>query len=335
MVFALALLCATKIVAAQDTPLLSGGVAFFHSTSGGSTDFTPVIEPLLAAPIGQHLFIESRATLLETWLPKGNGQSGDDHIHFIGLNYLSGDFLINRHLTLVAGSYLVPFASYNERLSPIWINNFQDTPLIASLGVNTGTGLGGMARGSVVSHEKYSVDYTAFYSTRSNNLQFPADREFGGRVNLYLPVQRLEVGFSYDRVLQGVHENFYGVHVWWEPKDTALRLRSEFTSGQHADGYWVEADYRLQRFGGPDSVIGRFEPVFRMQQTFRRDNVASDGLLPVDVQRADFAIDYNLPHNTRILTSYGRQFASTGDHNVWETGIVYRFLFPAWRAKDK
>jgi hypothetical protein len=141
------------------------------------------------------------------------------------------------------------------------------------------------------------------------------------------------LGLSYDRLLQGTHENFYGAHAWWEPKDTAFRLRSEFARGHHAQGYWIEADYRMQAFGGADSVVGRIEPVFRIQQTFRRDTIVSDGLPLVNTQRADFALDYNLPHNTRILTSYARQFSATGNHNVWETGIVYRFLFPAWKGK--
>jgi len=130
-------------------------------------------------------------------------------------------------------------------------------------------------------------------------------------------------------------KNFYGAHVWWEPKDTAFRLRSEFARGHHAQGYWIEADYRTQAFGGLDSFIGRFEPVFRMQQTFRRDTIVSDDLPLVNTQRADFGLDYNLPHNTRIITSYARQFSSTGNRNIWETGIVYRFLFPAWKGKSK
>ena len=79
--------------------------------------------------------------------------------------------------------------------------------------------------------------------------------------------------------------------------------------------------------------MGRFEPLFRMQQTFRRDNIVSDGLPLVNTQRADFGLDYNLPHNTRILTSYSRQFSSTKDVNIWETGLTYRFLFPAWKGK--
>jgi hypothetical protein len=149
-----------------------------------------------------------------------------------------------------------------------------------------------------------------------------------------LPDKRLEVGFSFSRLLQDQHENFFNTFVWWEPKDTGLRLRSEFNRGAHAQGYWIEADYRLQAFGGPESLIGRFEPVFRMQQTFRLDkSTISDGVPLVNATRTDFGLDYNLPHNTRILTSYARQFSPTGNVNVWETGVVYRFLFPAWRGK--
>jgi hypothetical protein len=319
---------------AQDTPLLSGGVGFFTSTNGGNTTYQPIIEPLIAAPIGQHVLIESRAALLETYAPRGNGQPGYDHTFFGALTYLQGDVLLNPHVTLVGGSFLLPFGTYNERLSPIWISNFQDGPLISNLGLaSTGTGVGGMLRGSAISHPKYSIDYAAYFSARSGNEQFNSERSSGGRASLYLPEQRLEVGLSYNRLLQETHENFYGVHLWWEPKDTAFRLRSEFARGHHAQGYWIEADYRTQAFGGLDSFIGRFEPVFRMQQTFRRDTAVSDGLPLVDTQRADFGLDYNLPHNTRIITSYSRQFSSAGNRNIWETGIVYRFLFPAWKGK--
>lgn len=334
MAVALTILSTGRAGRAQDTPLLSGGVGFFTSTNGGNTTYLPIIEPLLAAPIGQHVLIESRAALLETYAPRGNGRPGYDHSFFGALTYLQGDFLLTPHVTLVAGSFLLPFGTYNERLSPIWISNFQDGPLISTLGLmSTGTGVGGMLRGSAISHPKYSIDYAAYFSAPSANEQFNSERSSGGRASLYLPEQRLEVGLSYNRLLQDTRENFYGAHLWWEPKDTAFRLRSEFARGHHAQGYWIEADYRTQAFGGLDSFIGRFEPVFRMQQTFRRDTIVSDGLPLVNTQRADFGLDYNLPHNTRIITSYARQFSSAGNRNVWETGIVYRFLFPAWKGK--
>jgi hypothetical protein len=319
--------------------LLSGGIGFFTSTNGGQTTYQPVIEPLLAAPIGHRFLVESRAALLEFYSPKGNGQSGFAQSHFIGITYLQGDYFASPHLTVVGGYFLIPFGTYNERLSPIWIGNFQDGPLISSLGtMGTGSGLGGMLRGSAISRPKYSIDYTGWFAAQSGNEQFNGERSAGGRVSLYLPPSRLEIGLSYDKLLQKSNtprENFYGAHLWWEPKDTAFRLRSEFARGHHAQGYWAEADYRLQKFGGLDSWIGRIEPVFRMQQTFRRDTLISDGLPLANTQRADFGLDYNLPHNTRILTSYARQFSSTGNENVWETGIVYRFLFPTWGGRSR
>jgi hypothetical protein len=111
-------------------------------------------------------------------------------------------------------------------------------------------------------------------------------------------------------------------------------LRSEFARGHHAQGYWIQADYRTQAFGGLDSWVGRIEPVFRMQQTFRRDTDVSDGLPLVNIQQADFGLNYDLPHEVRIITSYSRKFAPNhGDVNIWETGVTYRFLFPVWKGR--
>lgn len=323
-------LAAPRRGAAQNTPLLSGGVGFFTSTFGGQTTYQPHIEPLLAAPVTDHFLVESRAIILENFSPDGHGY---DHSHLATLIYLQGEYLAAPHLNIVGGSFLLPFNTYNDRLSPIWIGNFQDGPLIASLGtMSSGTGVGGMLSGSALSSEKYNLSYNAWFSARSGNTYFNSKRSSGGRASLYLPDSRVEVGLSYDRLLQGTHENFYGAHLWWEPLDNGFRFRSEYARGHHAQGYWFETDYRTRAFGGLNSWVGRFEPLFRMQQTFRRDTIASDGLPLVNTQRADFGLDYNLPHNVRILTSYSRQFSSKGDVNVWETGIVYRYLIPTWRG---
>jgi hypothetical protein len=317
------------LLSAQETPMLSGGSGFVTNTTGGNTTYIPVVEPLAAVPLGQHMLIESRASILEFFAP---GASGYDHSHFVALAYLQGDVFANKHLTIVGGSFLLPFGTYNERLTPIWIGNYQDEPLMEPLGLmNGGAGLGGQLRGSLISHPRYSFDYAAWFSARSSNSQFNANRSSGFRGSFYFPERRLEVGASYGRLLQATHENFVGTHLWWQTQDAAFRFRSEFARGQHAYGYWFEADSRPFAFGNLDGFAGRIEPVFRMQQTFRTDNLASDGLPLVNTQRADFGLDYNLPHNTRILTSYSRQFSTAGNTNVWETGIVYRFLFPVWR----
>ncbi|MGA7339955.1 MAG: hypothetical protein WBX18_05110 [Terracidiphilus sp.] len=322
-------------VAAQDTPLLSGGAAFLTATRGGSTTYLPIIEPLLAVPIGSRLLVESRAALLEDFFPNGGGQLGYNHSHSVALTYLQGDFLASPHATLVAGSFLLPFNTYKERLSPVWIGNFQDGPTVASLGLlSTGSGVGAELRGSAVSTSDYSIDYAAWFSARSSNHQFKSERSSGGRIALYLPRSRFEAGVSYDRSLQDTEESFFGAHLWWATKGSAFRLRSEFGVSRNDAGYWLEADLRTLKYG--DTWRGRFEPVFRMNQTVRRDTLVGDADLPlVNTQRADFGLDYNLPHNTRILTSYSRQFSPSGNENIWETGIVYRILFPAWKGKSQ
>ena len=318
----------------QNTPLISGGVGFFSSTNGGNTTYLPVLSPVLAAPIGPQLLVESRAFLVESFSPKGTGQPGYTTSHFVGLTYLQLDYLATSHVTVVAGEFLTPFGTYNERLSPIWINNFQNAPLITSLGtMGTGSGIGGMLRGSAVSTSKLSIDYAAYFSTNSTNEQLQSERSSGGRVDLYLPEQRLEIGASYGRLLEGKQANYFGAHAWWEPANNSFKLRSEYAHGRHSQGYWIEADYRLSSFGGQDTFVGRMEPVFRWQQVFRNSPDATDGLPSADTQRADFGFDYRLPHEVRIDTSYARQFSSTGNRNIWQTGIVYRFLFPAWKGK--
>jgi len=319
---------------AQNDPYVSGGAGFITSTKGGNTSYIPVIAPAFVAPIGDRLLVESRATILESFFPRGGNQSGYDHEHFADLSYLQADILASRYTTIVGGEFLTPFGTYNERLSPIWVSNFSEAPLIFSLGtMSTASSVGGMLRGSAASAEQFNITYTAFFSAASTNEQFSAQRATGGQVSVYFPKIQLEAGASYDRRLQDTHENFSGVHVWWEPAGSNLRLRSEYARGAHSLGYWIEADYRLAHFGGAESVIGRIEPVFRMQQTFRSAPDPSDGLPVANTTQPDFALDYRLPHEIRINTSYSREFSSSGNRNIWQTGVVYRFLIPAWRVR--
>lgn len=322
--------------AAHNVPLISGALAFLTRTDGGKTSYMPVLAPLLAAPVGTHLLFESRANLVETFAPSGPNNTYN-HVHFVGVAYAQADYFLNAHMTLVGGYFLIPFATYNERLTPIWISNLQDAPLIYSLGnVGSGSGTGGEIRGSAVSNENYSIDYAAYISAGTTNFQVNSSRTAGGRVEIYFPKARLELGTSYARDLENTAlANDVGLHVWWEPAQIPLKIRSEYAHGAHSQGYWIEADYRLSQIHGADSLIGRLEPVFRMQQTFRDSPGNEDNLPGVNTQEADFGLDYHLPHEVRINTSYSRQFSSTRNVNLWETGIVYRFLFPAWKGGKK
>lgn len=326
-------LLATVSTAAQNTPLISGGVGFLTSTKGGGTSFIPTIQPLIAAPLGEHFLVEARAGILQDFFPKGNGQTGYSRLHYSALTYMQLNYLASSHLTVVAGEFLTPFGTYNERQTPIWISNFEDAPLIFSLGVGTGSSVGGMVRGAAISIPKFSIDYAAYYSAASANQNFHSDHAWGGRAGVYIPHKRLEIGTSFTRMPSGKPTSYIGAHVWWQPANVPLKLRSEYAHGSHAQGYWVEADYRLSDSGGPETALGRLEPVFRVQQTFRNSPGAGDGLPSADTQRFDCGLDYHLPHEVRINTSYSRQLSSAGNNNIWETGLVYRFLIPTWRGK--
>jgi hypothetical protein len=319
---------------AQNTPLISGGVGFLTTTNGGVTALQPVISPVAAVPLGEHLLVESRAYIADFIAPK-NGNSGPyEGNFFAGLQYLQLDYIAAPKLTVTVGDFLTPFGTYNERLAPIWISNFQDAPLIFPVGIQNGSSVGAMLRGNAYSTSHLRLNYAGYFSVLSNVKQFSGERASGGQVSMYLPDKRLEIGASYSRLLQGQQGNSVGVDVWWQPYRVPLAIRSEYAHGPHSQGYWVEAAYRLSQWNGPDSWLGRLEPVFRMQQTFR-DSPGQDQLPAVNTQRADFGLDYHLPHEVRVNTSYSRQFASTGNTNIWETTVTYRFLFPAWKGRSK
>ena len=319
---------------AQNTPLISGGVGLFTVTNGGNTTYIPTIAPVLEAPLGSRVLIEAKANLLENIFPRP--KTGYDTSHYVAVGYLHGDIVLNKHATLVAGYFYTPFGTYLERLSPIWIQKFTDGPLTASIGaVGSGMSSGLMLRGNAYATENASFDYALYVSAKNSWGQFPSDRSFGGRAEMFVPKAGLEIGMSANSIREGApHPRNFGAHVWWTPAKSAFQLRSEYGHTRHVVGYWVETDYRLSRFDGPESGLGRLEPVFRWQQVFRNSVDVSDGLPQKDTKRTDFGLNYHLPHDVRLNASYSRQFAAGQNVNIWETGLVYRFLFPAWKEKQ-
>ena len=335
---AFAILCAlcgvsTSASAQQDPAIISGGIGFLTTTNGGNTNYIPEARPVAVLPLGDHLQIETRATILSNFFHRTG--DGYDHFTFKTMDYLQADVKAGSHATIVAGEFLTPFGTYNERLTQIWNQTFQDLPLIYDVGtMNTDSELGGMIHGNIFANNHTSVSYTTYYSANSTNKYFGAKRSNKDQTQVYLPESGVEIGASYGRSLGAVHENFEGMHLWWQPVDTGFRFRSEFGRAPHAKGYWFETDYRLQQLGGgADSALGRLEPVFRMQQTFRDAPDNNDGLPFVNTKRADFGLDYHLPHEIRVHTSYGRQFSPDGNVNIWETSLVYRLLIPTWKSK--
>lgn len=322
-------------VAQEDVPIISGGAGFLSSIQGGTNVLQPVLAPVLTIPLGDRWLIESRADLREVYFQQtpGGSYSSDG---FATLEYLQLDYNANSHLTITAGRFLTPFNIYNERISPIWISKLQDAPYVAAIGTGQGYSDGFMLRGNVVSTHDFAVNYETYFSVTSTINKLTSERGAGGRASVFIPKARLELGTSYRRTLQGTRSNSEGADLTWEPYQMPLQLRGEWAHSQGGFGYWIQASYRLSQIKGDDSLIGRLEPVFRMQQFFRSELIPNDSLPTTNAQQPTFGLNYYLPHEVRLNASYGRQFpASTTNTNVWEFGITYRFLFPAWPGASR
>jgi hypothetical protein len=311
-------------------PILSGGVGFYSATSQGSTTMQPVIAPVLAAPIGSRLLIESRADL-RGFVFRQNGNSGPYQADFFPtLEYAQLDFFATRNLTITAGRFLTPFNIYNERLTPIWIHKFEDAPIIVPIGTTDGYSDGVMLRGSLLARDSYQVTYVGYFSTLSTMNKLESQRSAGGRASVFLPRYRIEVGGSYSRLLQDQRMNFEGVFFTWQPPATPLDIKSEYAHSPRGQGYWIEAGYRLSGIKRMPNAIGRWEALTRVQQFQRLQLGSGDSLPRLNTQEVDAGAQYHFTHEVRLTATYGRQWTSTTGRNIWEFGLTYRFLFPAW-----
>lgn len=321
------LLVALTGYAQTATPVVSGGVGFLSTTDSGFRFYEPVIAPVIAAPLGKHVLIESRADLRGLYLPDPNGGYSGQFVST--LEYLQMDVFVNSRMTLTAGRFLTPFNIYNERLTPIWIRNFQDSPIIFGIGTRTsGSSNGGMVRGTAIEGRNWQLNYAAYFSASNNAEKFEAGRTAGTRVGVFVPSARIEIGGSYQRFLEGEHIHSFGAYLCWQPTPLPLDIKSEYAHSPRGEGYWVETSYRFHHLGQPFKWYSGLQPMFRMQQFFRGTRVAGDALPRANTQQADFGVNYNFPHNVRISSSYSRRFSATGNGNVWNIGITYRFLFP-------
>lgn len=311
-----------------EAPVISGSAGFIYSKDAGQTGLQPILWPVVLVPIGSRLLVESSAELQEFIARPGPGQSYEGQF-FPTINYIQLDYVVNRHLTIVAGRFWTPFNLYNERLRPMWITNFQGSPLIFAIGTRTsGSSNGGMARGVVVDHPDWLWNYTVFFSASSNATYFGSGRAFGARTGVFFPKERFEIGTSYQRFLQDHHNDSYGGYISWQPPEVPLDIKGEYAHSPSGHGYWIEGGYRFRESGKLGAVLKNLEPLVRGQQFFRLAPIAGDFLPAVDTQRVDFGLNYYLPHEVRVNASYGRQFSSLGNSNNWTVDVTYRFLFP-------
>lgn len=321
----------TANLAAQDdqkidtVPVLSGGMAFVPNVEGGHTTFTSVVSPVLLVPIGDKWLFESRVSFQDDVARRdGTGP-------FVApvqkqVDYAELDYIANKYVTVTAGRFLTPFGIYNERLYPLWIRDLQTEPLIVPMEEGSSNGI--MIRGAIPVRSDLVVNYATYFSTLSTNTFLDSDRQVGTRMGVFLPRQRLEIGFSVLHKLQEDRANFYGGHFEWQPRRLPLDIRSEYAQSPSGNGYWIEPALRLSSINRWQPVTSRTQIVGRLQQ-FYPNGIPDDTELPqVRTLRSEFGLNYYLADGWRVIASTGRDFSPDGNRNVWTVGMTYRFAFP-------
>lgn len=316
----------------RPVPILTGNAGFFTNVNAGQAQLVPEINPVVLMPVGNRWLIEARGEFKgEFERPPGGGSYGGKVEK--ELDYLQADYIANRYLTITAGRFLTPFGIYNERLYPIWIRSLQATPLIFPVGTGSSDGI--MLRGGFSLNPKVNLNYASYFSTLSTVNKFESDRTVGGRMGFFFPGPRIEVGGSWQKLLQEERTNTVGFHFAWQPTPIPLNLRSEYARSDKGSGYWIEAAYRLSQLPLWNKVMRRTEIVCRTQQLFAGTISEADayeyGLPDVNTRQEDFGINYFLHDGLKATASYGRQFSSDGNFNLWTVGIAYRFVFPLAR----
>jgi hypothetical protein len=316
-------------------PVISGGIGYVHNINGGITTLEPQINPVLLLPLGHHVLVESRTSFSGSFQREFQTHGPFTGKVFKSVDYAQADWLLNTHITATAGKYLLPFGLYNERLSPLWIRNLQDSPITSGIGTRTsGAGDGVMLRGMAIEHPSWTIQYSAYFSALSNVNQLQAARTAGGDVSIFLPQRRLEIGTSYQRFLQGKEINSEAVYASWQPHAAPLDLKVEFDQSYYGRGYWIEPAYMLSQVPKGQKFFQHLQVVARMEQ-FYLVHSGGSSIPGVDTQKFSFGMNYYLRDDTRLLASYGRQFSSQGNANVWNFGFTHRFLWPLWPGRKK
>jgi len=315
-------------------PILTGSVGYFNFVNAGQTQLNAQVNPVLLLPLGDRWLVESRAEFEGAFQrPPGGGAFGGPVSK--NLDYLQLDYIANPYLTVTVGRYLTPFGIFNERLYPIWIRSLQQDPLILPLSSESSDGM--MLRGGFPVSAKANLNYAinvSVVSTGHSNLE--SDRNVGGRVGVFLPGPRVEVGASWQKLLQDARSNSFGFYATWQSERLPLNMHSEYARSNQGSGYWVDGAYRLRQVPFWQKAMRRLEVAGRAEQFFTGQITAGEaqkiGLPGANTREGEFGLNYYLRDGLKAVASYGRQFSSDGNFNLWTAGIAYRFAIPLGRV---
>ena len=318
----------------KPVPILTGTAGTFSFVTAGQQQLDAQINPVLLLPLGDRWLVEGRAEFQGAFQRPPNGGPYGGPVSK-NLDYLQADYIANKYITVTMGRFLTPFGIFNERLYPIWIRSLQQDPLIFPIA--TGSSDGMMLRGGFASNAKANLTYAVYasaVSTGHNNLG--SDRNVGGRISVFFPGPRVEIGASWQKLLQDERTNALGFHFAWLSTHLPLNVHSEYARSNRGSGYWIDGAYRLSQLHFWQKAMRHTELAGRAEQFFSGsispDQAAGFNLPAANTREGEFGLNYYLSDGLKVVSSYGRQFSSAGNLNLWAVGIAYRFLIPLGRV---
>ena len=309
-------------------------MGYFNFVNGGKNEIDAQINPVLLLPIGDRWLVESRAEFEGAFQrPDGGGPYAGGVAK--NLDYAQLDYIANRYLTVSVGRFLTPFGIFNERLYPEWIRSLQQDPLILPLSAASGDGV--MLRGGFPMSAKADLTYAAYVSAvSSSQSSLESERNVGGRAGVFFPGPRIELGGSWQKLLQDQRTNSFGFYGAWQAQRFPLNMHGEYARSFQGSGYWVDGAYRLSQLRFWQRAMRHTELAGRVEQFLNgqlpSDQAQAAGLPGVDVREGELGLNYYLHDGLKVASSYGRQFSSQGDFNLWTVGIAYRFVLPLART---